>query len=115
QVFTGDTSLVSGSLKEIPNLPVIVMSQDEVTLDVTDSRSKARPAQVTLRKDDWTRWNDYGIGLLLQGDLKGAQAAFAKITEIDLSILDAWVNLGGVPVQEGDLERGRVVLGRALA
>ncbi len=27
------------------------------------------------------RWNDYGIGLLLQGDLKGAEAAFLKVTE----------------------------------
>ena len=26
------------------------------------------------------RWNDYGIGLLLQGDLKGAEAAFLKVT-----------------------------------
>ena len=29
------------------------------------------------------RWNDYGIGLLLQGDLKGAVAAFERVIEID--------------------------------
>jgi len=27
----------------------------------------------------WIRWNDYGIGLLLQGDLRGASAAFAEV------------------------------------
>ena len=29
------------------------------------------------------RWNDYGIGLLLQGDLKGAEAAFLKVTRME--------------------------------
>jgi tetratricopeptide (TPR) repeat protein len=115
QVFTGDTSLVSGSVKEIPNIPTVVMSQDEVTLNVADRRSKRPESHVVLSKDDWTRWNDYGIGLLLQGDLKGAQAAFAKITEIDPSNPDGWVNLGRVAVQEGDMDRARVVLEKALA
>jgi tetratricopeptide (TPR) repeat protein len=115
QVFTGDTSLVSASVKEIPSIPVVVMSQDEVTLNVADRRTKESTPQVALNKDDWTRWNDYGIGLLLQGDLKSAQAAFAKITEIDPSNPDGWVNLGRVAVQEGDMDRARVVLEKALA
>jgi len=114
QVFTGDTSLVSASVKEIPDIPIVVMSQDEVMLKVADRGSKQPVAQVTLNKNDWTRWNDYGIGLFLQGDLKGAQAAFEKITEIDASNPDGWVNLGRVAVQEGDMDRARVVLEKAL-
>jgi tetratricopeptide (TPR) repeat protein len=113
--FTGDTSIVSASVKEIPNIPTVVMSSDQVTLNVADRNAKEPAPQVILNKDDWTRWNDYGIGLFLQGDLKGAQAAFAKITEIDPSNADGWVNLGRVAVQEGDMERARVVLEKALA
>ncbi len=84
-------------------------------LNVADRHTKERAPQVALNKDDWTRWNDYGIGLLLQGDLKGAQAAFAKITEIDPSNPDGWVNIGRVAVQEGDMDRAREVLEKALA
>ena len=40
------------------------------------------------------RWNDYGIGLLLQGDLKDAEAAFLKVTEMDPGYADGWVNVG---------------------
>jgi Tfp pilus assembly protein PilF len=68
-----------------------------------------------LQGDDWQRWNDYGIGLFLQGDLKGAEAAFQKITEIDPKNADGWVNIGRAAVQEGDMDRARVVLEKALA
>jgi len=67
-----------------------------------------------LQKDDWQRWNDYGIGLFLQGDLKGAAAAFQKITQIDSDNPDGWVNLGRCAVQEGDMQRARTVLEKAL-
>jgi tetratricopeptide (TPR) repeat protein len=113
-VFTGDTSTVSGNIKKIPELPVTALSQDEVTLSVLPANAPAREPRVDLRPDDWTRWNDYGIGLFLQGDLKGARQAFEQITKIDANNVDGWANLGRVAVQEGDLERARQVLERAL-
>jgi Tfp pilus assembly protein PilF len=70
---------------------------------------------VKLAKEDWTRWNDYGIGLFLQGDLKGAAAAFEKITEVDPQNPDGWVNIGRCLVQEGDTAGARKVLEKALA
>ncbi len=115
QSFTGSTALVSAKVKEIPNLPIVVMSSDEAFLNVADAGSKPQDPQVVLTQDDWTRWNDYGIGLLLQGDLKGAEAAFSKITRMCPDNPDGWVNLGRVAVQEGDLERARTVLQKALA
>ncbi|HYH00389.1 MAG TPA: tetratricopeptide repeat protein [Terriglobales bacterium] len=113
-VFTGDTSTVSGRLRRIPDLPIISISESEVTLDVAPNTAKPQPARAVLDAEDWTRWNDYGIGLLLQGDLRGAQRAFEKITEIDETNVDGWVNLGRVAVQEGDTARARQVLERAL-
>ncbi len=35
----------------------------------------------TLKAADWRRWNDYGIGLLLQGDLQGAESAFERVAQ----------------------------------
>jgi tetratricopeptide (TPR) repeat protein len=60
------------------------------------------------------RWNDYGIGLLLQGDLKGAEAAFLKVTQMDPAYADGWVNVGRARVQEGNVEGAEEVLRKAL-
>jgi tetratricopeptide (TPR) repeat protein len=68
-----------------------------------------------VKKEEWQRWNDYGIGLFLQGDLKAAAAAFQKVTEADPYNPDGWVNIGRAAVQEGDMERARTVLEKALA
>jgi len=67
-----------------------------------------------VKKEEWQRWNDYGIGLFLQGDLKGAAAAFQKVTEADPANPDGWVNIGRCAVQEGDMARARTVLQKAL-
>ncbi len=112
--FTGDLSRVSGNLKKIPDLPLVTISENEVTLNVLPANAPAVPSKIELTADDWTRWNDYGIGLFLQGDLKGAQRAFEQITKINPDNVDGWVNLGRVAVQEGDMERARQVLEKAL-
>ncbi|HEX8871919.1 MAG TPA: tetratricopeptide repeat protein, partial [Candidatus Acidoferrum sp.] len=113
--FHGDLSAVSAKSKSIPVLPIITLAEDTKTLRVLP-KSAAPPApQVALSNDDWTRWNDYGIGLFLQGDLKGAEQAFEKITAMDPRNADGWTNVGRVRVQEGDTEGAREVLSKALA
>ncbi len=52
---------------------------------------------------------------MLQGDLKAAQAAFEKVTEIDPQNPDGWVNIGRAALQEGDMDAARPVLEKALA
>jgi len=115
--FTMDAPLTGISAKEqkTPDLPIVALAQDEVSLQVA-GRGTAQPApKVALKAEDWQRWNDYGIGLFLQGDLRGAAAAFEKVTEIDPKNPDGWVNIGRAAVQEGDMDRARDVLQRALA
>lgn len=96
--FTGDLSTVSGTLKEIPTLPIVTMAMDSVTLAVTEQHSAYGA------RGDPMRWNDYGIGLLLEGDLKSAVQAFRRVTELDAGYADGWVNLARAYLQEGDLE-----------
>lgn len=112
--FTGSTAEVSGAQKKIPDLPVVALAEDEVTLQVVDHNAPVPAPKVELNAKEWQRWNDYGIGLFLQGDLKAAQAAFQKVTELDPKNPDGWVNIGRAAVQEGDMERARTVLKRAL-
>jgi tetratricopeptide (TPR) repeat protein len=114
-VFAASLKGVSAKQERIPDLPIVVLAEDEVTLTVAAHDASAPEPKVALQKDDWERWNDYGIGLLLQGDLKGAQAAFQRVTEIDPTNPDGWVNIGRAAVEEGDMDRARVVLAKALA
>ncbi len=113
--FSGDLSQVVGRLKEIPSLPIIAVAKDTKSVRVLPRSAGAPKPDVKLKKEDWTRWNDYGIGLFLQGDLKGAAAAFEKITEIDPQNPDGWVNIGRCLVQEGDTAGAKKVLEKALA
>jgi Flp pilus assembly protein TadD len=109
-----DPKLVAGELKTVPNLPVITVAEDTKVLNVTAKTAAAPQPKVTLAKEDWSRWNDYGIGLFLQGDLKGAAAAFQKGADIDPQNPDGWVNIGRALVQEGDIGGARTVLEKAL-
>ncbi len=113
--FTGDTSNVSGNIKGIPNLPITVLAEDTKTLRVLPRNAPPPQPKTISLKEEWTRWNDYGIGLFLQGDLKGAVAAFEKITEADPQNPDGWTNIGRVLLQEGDTAGARKVLEKSLA
>jgi Flp pilus assembly protein TadD len=114
-VFTASLSGVSAKQEKIPDLPIVTVAENEVTLPVTAHSAPSPEAKTIVKKDEWPRWNDYGIGLFLQGDLKGAAAAFQKVTEADPNNPDGWVNIGRCAVQEGDMERARTVLEKALA
>ena len=113
--FNGDLSDVSSKAKTIPDIPIITVAEDKKTLRVLPRTASAPGPQTEWAKDDWTRWNDYGIGLFLQGDLRGAEQAFSEITKMAPDNFDGWTNVGRVRVQEGDTQGAREVLLKALA
>jgi Flp pilus assembly protein TadD len=114
-IFTGDTSTVSGKLKYVPDLPIVTLAEDEATIRVLPKGAPEPERTVALDPKEWTRWNDYGIGLLLQGDLRGAETAFLKVTEMAPKNPDGWVNVGRVRAQEGNVAGAREVVEKALA
>jgi tetratricopeptide (TPR) repeat protein len=113
--FNGDTTQVSGKIRQVPREPIVLIAQNDVTLPVGPKSAQKNSPKMDLDASDWERWNDYGIGLFLQGDLKNALMAFSKATEADPRRADGYVNIGRVLVQEGDIERARQVLEKALA
>jgi Flp pilus assembly protein TadD len=114
-VFTKSIQGVSAKEEKIPDVPIVTVAENEVTLPVVAHNAPAAVSRTVVLKEEWQRWNDYGIGLFLQGDLKGAAAAFQKVTEADPNNPDGWVNIGRCAVQEGDMERARNVLEKALS
>ncbi len=113
-VFTGDTSDVAGQVKAIPDIPITVISTDQAEIPVRPADEREAVVPPYLDASVRERWNDYGIGLLLQGDLRGAEAAFLKVTEMDPGYADGWVNVARARAQEGRMEEAAEVLRRAL-
>jgi tetratricopeptide (TPR) repeat protein/FtsH-binding integral membrane protein len=103
-LFNGDLSDVSAKVKQIPDVPIVVMSQDVATIPVRAASDKPFEENIKALPDDVYRWNDYGIGLLLQGDLKGAARAFKIVTKINPKYADGWVNVARALVQEGNVD-----------
>ncbi len=93
-----------------PTLPIVTLAQASATVALGQPQW-----QPVIREQDRERWNDWGIGLLLQGDLKGAEYAFHRVTEADPSYPDGYVNIARALIQEGETEPARPLLEKALA
>lgn len=106
---------VSGARKgEIPVQPITVLAEDTKTVAVGDAGTTTQWGPKIL-KQDRERWNDWGIGMLLQGDLKGAEYAFQRVTEAEPEYADGWLNIARALIQEGETEAAKGYLEKALA
>ena len=94
----------------VPTIPITTLSSKTVSVPLGEPKWQA-----TIRKQDRERWNDWGIGLLLQGDLKGAEYAFQRVIEAEPGYADGYVNVARALVQEGETEAARPYLEKALA
>jgi len=102
---------VSGAIKDrIPELPIVTIAHATAAIPLGDSAWKP-----VAQKPDRERWNDYGIGLLLQGDLKGAEYAFLRVTEAEPGYADGWLNVARALIQEGENEAAKPYLAKARA
>ena len=109
--FSRDYSIfVAGS--DAPVLPAVEISRDTVALPVGDAAPP--PAGARANSDaPWLRWNDYGIGLFLQGDFRGAEAAWAKTAELAPDRPDGPLNRARALIQEGNLADAEKALDEA--
>jgi tetratricopeptide (TPR) repeat protein len=102
---------VSGEIKgRVPDLPIVTLAEAKATIGLGETNWTP-----VVRTQDRERWNDWGIGLLLQGDLKGAEYAFKKVTEAEPEYADGWVNVARALIQEGETEAAKPYLEKALA
>jgi tetratricopeptide (TPR) repeat protein len=103
---------VSGAIKNrIPDLPIITLAEAKAELEVGKNTGWNPKLEIADRE----RWNDWGIGMLLQGDLKGAEYAFRKVTEAEPEYADGWLNVARALIQEGELDTAKSYIQRAMA
>jgi Tfp pilus assembly protein PilF len=103
---------VSGRIHgEIPALPIVIVAQAEARLPIGVAEPIWQPVAAAADRE---RWNDWGIGLLLQGDLKGAEYAFRRVTEAEPRYADGWLNVARALIQEGETDTAKPFVARAL-
>ena len=97
------------------DLPITTLAVDRVTLPVTEGAAlPVEPVSIAA----WERWNDYGIGLLREGnsggnkgELRAATAAFEQVEQLGRP--DGPLNLARVYYKEGRVEDAAAALRRA--
>ncbi len=98
-----------------PSLPVTTLASDTVRLPVASSAVSRLPPPAPRGNQDplWLRWNDYGIGLFLQGDLRGAANAWARVAELAPDEPDGPLNRARAEIAEGRLADAKASLAEA--
>ena len=105
---------VSGEIKDqIPDLPIVVVAQATAQIRLGDGKTPTQWKPVIL-KADRERWNDWGIGMLLQGDIKGAEYAFTTMTQAEPEYSDGWLNLARALIQEGETDAAKPYIQKAI-
>jgi hypothetical protein len=99
----------------VNDLPIITLAEDSVTFPVESVEGEVKIGE--MKVPAWERWNDYGIGLLLEGitgdskgNLRQAAEAFAEIEK--LNRYDGPLNQARAYFQEGDLASAVAALDR---
>lgn len=107
--------------KPIPKLPIVDICTDRVTLPVVGANPDVA-AQESPIKPVWQRWNDYGIGCLIEGGagnkrghLKQAEAAFQKLLTLGAkdALAHGHLNLARVYIEQGRLDKASQELNAA--
>ena len=96
--------------KDYPKQPIVDVCQDHVTLPLSGG-PPAGAGQQSPIKPAWQRWNDYGIGNLLEGggkrgNFKQAEDAFRKVvaTNEKDALSHGHLNLARTFIEEGRLD-----------
>jgi tetratricopeptide (TPR) repeat protein/cytochrome c553 len=91
--------------KEVPELPITEIARDNVTFSVSSDRTEFSETEKTEGADRlWMRYNDYGIGLLLENDTRGGARAFNVVRQLQPERIDGALNLAKTSLNEGNLD-----------
>ncbi|MBL8242130.1 MAG: tetratricopeptide repeat protein [Bryobacterales bacterium] len=97
--------------EKTPTLPIVTLAEAKTRLNIGAQPTVWQPV---VQKADRERWNDWGIGMLLQGDIKGAEYAFQKVIAAEPEYVDGYVNVARALIQEGEVEAAKPYLKKAL-
>ena len=106
--------LFSNDLTLINDLPIVTIGRDSMTFQLKGHAPHHEVSKPDI--DEWERWNDFGIGMLLKPNrvgLRVAELAFERVVEFGRA--EGSLNLARVWLQEGRLEEAAKALETAYA
>jgi tetratricopeptide (TPR) repeat protein len=112
-IYEGDSSNVSGKMKEIPDLPITTMAAATAEIRVSSSPSFSEGETTLYLEEDAQRWNNYGIALLLHREYQAAEQIFLKLTEVSPTYGEGWINYARSMLKQGYPKEARTSLLRA--
>ena len=89
----------------IPDLPITEIASDHVQIGIAPSASEIAIERFTGKIPEWIRYNDYGIGLLLEGDTRGAALAFGKVSDLQPTSIEGPLNLAKTSIRDGNITK----------
>lgn len=90
---------------EVPDLPVTEIASCEITAKVSSSETGVLANGAVNKTPAWIRYNDYGIGLLFEGDTRGASSAFQEVVKLVPASIEGPLNLAKTAVRDGNIQK----------
>ena len=100
--------LFSEDSSRMNDLPIVTLATDSQMIFVN---AETQTESIISDKQDWKRWNDYGIGLLRSKSFKQAEDAFMQVAKLGRA--EGWVNLTRAYIQQGRLDEAQESLYQA--
>jgi len=97
--------------KTVPDLPITTIGESVLQLAIAAGPDKTVPAARVA--EDWKRYNDYGIGLFLDEDTRGALQMFEQVTKLQPTLFDGWLNQARAYLADGSLAKAEAMLRQA--
>ncbi len=89
-----------------PELPITQIAADTVVVALGSVGSGIRVHDGSDDSEQWIRYNDYGIGSLLEGNTRAAARAFTEVSRLRPDRIDGPLNLAKTAIQDGNIEDG---------
>lgn len=89
----------------VPDLPITEIASHQVDINIAPLEIRASSDSIISKIPEWIRYNDYGIGLLLEGDTRGAAFAFEKVFRLQPASVEGPLNLAKTSLQDGNINK----------
>ncbi|MSR46296.1 MAG: tetratricopeptide repeat protein [Planctomycetes bacterium] len=95
-------------------LPITLIESSQVKLRVAKQGETVNPTTppIYASPDQWIRPNDYGIAMMLKGDTRLAEIAFAEVQRVAPARVDGWRNMARNALTDGNIPRAIELLTR---
>ena len=95
--------------RPLPVLPITDLGTSTAKFAVVSGKPPAPAALPPAAAQQWVRFNDWGIGFLIQGDTVAAADAFEHVARLQPARVDGWRNLARTALDPSDGDPAKAI------